>query len=197
MKRNFKLACMVSLTALVSLIVSTSSIASNSNTIDAAYPVGSATYFVVQTVWSDSPPDTAVIKADRTTASYVRDIIRNNRDGTHISETPTPVGRWVHAFTVTVWSDGSLVQTSAELLNARRAHELERRIIRTEKRPRPSAFRTPTAAGKPTPAELGQYPPGCQCHARTKAGHRCKRTAKGTTGFCWQHQNQPDAFPDH
>lgn len=29
-----------------------------------------------------------------------------------------------------------------------------------------------------------------QCGAVTKKGEQCKRTAKGQTGMCWQHQGQ-------
>jgi hypothetical protein len=42
------------------------------------------------------------------------------------------------------------------------------------------------------------YTAGEQCHAKkTGNNQRCSRAAKGTTGFCWQHQQSPDGFPNN
>jgi len=175
-------------------------------TIDAAYPAGSVTYFVTLTVYSDGSPDMdltpATVKTARQIQRRMDEADRAARKASQDANVPQPPILIVNTFTVTVWSDGHIEQTQPQPVTIA---ALEAILDRCEdnqagEKPHPvqvtgtptitNAKKTHGATTSPT------FAAGDQCHARTDNGKRCTRSAKGTTGFCWQHAEAPNAYPE-
>ena len=122
-----------------------------------------------------------------------------------------PIRTVTYAVTITVWSDGSTETGEFEELTLHRARQVYRRLedqaedartarrqAQTDRRRRAVDPRRPDLTD-PAPANAKQagYRPGEQCHAEaTSTGNRCKRAAKGDSGFCWQHRDALDVYPD-
>ena len=120
---------------------------------------------------------------------------------------PYPLGSKTYLLTVTTWSDGTVELSDPVAASTRSARQLLRRLedqadqrrtqISTARRSRLESNRPfvddPPANAAPQPA-AATYPAGDQCRAMTASETRCRRTARGATGRCWQHQNSSIAY---
>lgn len=179
-------------------------------------PVGSCTYFVILTIWSPdgvdvSTPIPATLPSARQMQRLLRDIARVRNTPPEEAEAveasdneptippdelpePKPLSVQIWQFTTTVWSDGSIEHSSFTPATQRSIRQI---IIRLEaEQEEYLALRNQPLPAKQLQAEPQpeSYPLGDRCHARTDAGHRCSRRAKGVTGLCWQHQHHQPAY---
>jgi hypothetical protein len=183
----------------------------NSVAIEPVFPAGSASYFVVLNVWSDSAPDVDMIPVDLKNARQLRRVFnqvnRRPAPATPLlpvaqDARPTPLGTYVANFTATVWNTGRIESTRPQLLTEDQLLAMIDRLEAESEPERPREIRvvmtpapaTPSRNSQATPT--GNYPPSDQCHARKTDGNRCSRASKGISGFCWQHQQSADAYPN-
>ncbi len=203
--------------ALLTCLSMTLVAAGQKTAVDPVYPAGSTTYFQVSTVWSRGPLETSVMPATPTNCKRLQrallELARPPKtepadapvargESTPAveaeaskSDEPRPLATFLQHYTITVWSDGriehgpvqTLTQASLDSIRAR-AEEVEpcpEKYVRVVKPP-------PQLTIAPNVTPSSQYKAGDRCHATTAAGSRCSRLAKGTTGFCYQHQAATD-----
>lgn len=176
------------------------------------HPMGSVTYFLILSQGEEDKTETRIIPATSTRKiRSVESLLRRIQEEDELGGTPATE---VQHFTVTVWSDSRVEQTQPMPTTLETTRMLIERLeeeagidneLTLAKKPKSSSstkkdkpsYAVP--AGSPTaPAsahQTGKYAAGDQCHAKTDKGDRCSRTARGTSGFCFQHQQHADAFP--
>lgn len=189
-KLRLMLLGVCTLLASTTMNLSPSFAGDNRESIDSVFPVGSVTCFVELNIGGGAD-DTKTFEIKPVTnvdeARKVREYIRKDVR--------------MLTFSVTVWNDGTIDFTDpveatpeqADKLYDRMSEKLRESRMKAAPPPPPVAAKAAAGAKK---IEDGGYSADDQCHARTKTGERCKNNAKGTTGFCWRHQNCPDAYPN-
>jgi hypothetical protein len=223
--RAAQLARSVFCTALVLALATTLSSAANKPAAtEAAYPAGSTTYFVTFSIWSPdaldvSAPIPATLKSTRQIQRLFNRLERaasspsaekpNQEAEDDEPHQAQPLSVQIWQYTITVWSNGQLEHSPMTQVTARslqqiivrlEAAEEEFETLKNHPTPAPATAVNP-ATGKSASqgnkqAETATYPAGERCHAKCDSGQRCSRAAKGTSGFCWQHAENFDAFPN-
>lgn len=205
-------------TAALLICLSLTLVAAGQKTaVDPVYPAGSITYFQISTVWSRGPLETTTLPATAVNCRRVQRALLDlakppKADSADVpgaqgdsppegeaeaskDDEPRPLATFLQHYTITVWSDGRIDHGPVQNLTQAALDAIRSRA--DEKDPTPDKYLRvvklpPTLTIAPNTVPSTQYRAGDKCHATTKTGTQCARTAKGTTGFCWQHQTAAD-----
>ena len=192
----------IGITACLSILVwiameSNSYAGDKAASIERVSPVGSATYFILHEELSTSEWASELRPCTLPHAREIQNAIEKLNRMAGREQQPELQTRIEH-FTITFWSNGKIEESQPKKTTM---EDVERIIARLKTEELPDSTReiriAPPAAiaGASAAGQSGDFPPGEQCHARTNGNDRCNRTAKGATGFCWQHQKAKDSYP--
>lgn len=171
------------------------------------FPIGAQTYIVAVSIWDDGVTFGKLRPATPQLISRVLRSLDGKSPPKPEEETQAkPKSTEFFSVTVTVYSDGATEmgelkpateETMQSLLDrvAPPKAEEERppaRIEGSKDQIKSKLNVVNRQVAKQTAEAKG---PHSQCHARTDAGARCKRTA-ATNGFCWQHRDAANTYPD-
>jgi hypothetical protein len=122
------------------------------------------------------------------TASCVAVYANDTKDTKlHKQSSATLIGTTTFTVTVSVWSDGYVDVGPMIELDSRRANRLAIRLKDTEKQDKKRNAGMDELESDDERKQRTNWPLGDRCHAETKAGKRCSRGSKATSGLCWQH----------